>query len=944
MAVIKIKRKDDKGWWELVAGDSGPTGPTGLTGPAGLGGPTGPTGPDGAQGNLGPTGPTGDIGSTGSEGPTGPTGDTGDQGIQGDEGPTGPTGSTGLEGPTGPTGNTGSTGAEGPTGPTGSTGVQGDEGPTGPTGNTGLQGDEGPTGPTGPIGDTGSEGPTGPTGPAATDHGVLNGLEDDDHLQYILHSLAGAVNDFLIASGANTYVKKTLAETGAILEGDIQHNNLQGYDAAYHFTEGSIDHGAIAGLGDNDHTQYILHSLADAANDFLVASGANTFIKKTLAETGAILEGDIQHDNLQGVTAAEHISWTPITLNAGHDCDTIGPGLYRWNATNPANSPADYVMMVEHAGISRNMQMVWGGYPHASRGMWVRRKDSGVWTAWQQFYNADQVDSIAGAYVPLTGDVQLTGGLQIPGGRFTGWDHYSGAQAVELGVSGGEGHILCYYRNAATYHKLNITALNIDIDTQGGTLTLEGAGITATSNVLIAHAAGGEMLALRDTGGSTAVNSEVYIRFQYAAGTDMGYVGFGSTGNDNMQVYVSPGDLLLYGAGTLIATVHVSGITIANSKYLYTDQVLARDSGGLMLRDDSGTYGVFIEDGGDVGVCHSAPAYPLHIKHADNELFMIESTDAYCWMLMTDGITTIKMGIDNAQERWELHTDTGGVAAFSIHSGVAVYCTYNIADDDGHLWIKRLSGTGLCINMTGFGANAVVNTCHINFGWAAGTAATIGYTHGGNDDFYLRNIYGGIRFETANVERMFLDETGGISGTAIKDQDTMSSNSNKHLATQQSIKAYADNHLSSYSFSIYRSTNLTNVSGGATSYTVVFNVERWDPGADVTTTTYTAPTDGVYHFTARLRLDAIDQACDYYILYIMTPNKSFGVAIDPGRFSDDPSYWFIEISCLADMDYLDTAYLRLDSAAGTKQTDIVGQPDTLWSYFSGIRLSGTDVV
>lgn len=71
---------------------------------------------------------------------------------------------------------------------------------------------------------------------------------------------------------------------------------------------GSIaDHGALGGLTDDDHTQYILHSLADAANDFLVASAANTFVKKTLAETGAILEDDIDHGNIQGLdTGADH--------------------------------------------------------------------------------------------------------------------------------------------------------------------------------------------------------------------------------------------------------------------------------------------------------------------------------------------------------------------------------------------------------------------------------------------------------------------------------------------------------------------------------------------------------------------------------------------------------------------------------------------------------------
>jgi hypothetical protein len=49
----------------------------------------------------------------------------------------------------------------------------------------------------------------------------------------------------------------------------------------------------------------------------LVASGADTFVKKTLAETGAILEGDISHDNLVDFVANEHIDHTGVTLTAG---------------------------------------------------------------------------------------------------------------------------------------------------------------------------------------------------------------------------------------------------------------------------------------------------------------------------------------------------------------------------------------------------------------------------------------------------------------------------------------------------------------------------------------------------------------------------------------------------------------------------------------------------
>jgi len=83
---------------------------------------------------------------------------------------------------------------------------------------------------------------------------------------YIPHSLANAANDFLVASADDTFVKKTLAETGAILEGDIDHGNIQG-------------------LSDDDHTQYIKDSEFTKDSSVLVGTGAGTFA----AEDGATL-------------------------------------------------------------------------------------------------------------------------------------------------------------------------------------------------------------------------------------------------------------------------------------------------------------------------------------------------------------------------------------------------------------------------------------------------------------------------------------------------------------------------------------------------------------------------------------------------------------------------------------------------------------------------------
>jgi len=55
------------------------------------------------------------------------------------------------------------------------------------------------------------------TSSIATDHGSLGGLADDDHTQYIKHSLATAVSNFLVASGAGVFIKKTLAEVKTLL-------------------------------------------------------------------------------------------------------------------------------------------------------------------------------------------------------------------------------------------------------------------------------------------------------------------------------------------------------------------------------------------------------------------------------------------------------------------------------------------------------------------------------------------------------------------------------------------------------------------------------------------------------------------------------------------------------------------------------------------------------
>jgi hypothetical protein len=324
------------------------------------------------------------------------------------------------------------------------------------------------------------------------DHGGMDGLLDNDHTQYILHSLATAASDFLVASGSGTFVKKTLAETGAILEADIQHDNLQsipaedhithsgvsitagagltgggtisatrdiavgagtgitvnandvatndgeivhanlsGYDANDHIDhttvsviagtlltgggtiaadrtlnvdEASIDHGSIAGLTDDDHTQYTKHALATAANDFLVASGSGAFVKKTLAETIAILAHTATHER-GGADA----------IDGDHLDITYTPTNY-----TPSTTPAEAAHVDDLAahlyGIDTQLAAAGGGgFPTGTK-MWFYQAAAPTdWTVDNTL--GDKVLAVHGtsAYASSTGGGQQQGSFTYTG-------------------------------------------------------------------------------------------------------------------------------------------------------------------------------------------------------------------------------------------------------------------------------------------------------------------------------------------------------------------------------------------------------------------------------------------------------------------------------------------------------------------------------------------------
>jgi len=153
-------------------------------------------------------------------------------------------------------------------------------------------------------------------GGGVSDHGALTGLADDDHTQYALadgsrgtFEVAGAVAAHAAASDPHTGYQKE-SEKGAV-------NGYASLDATTRVpmaqlasgtpdgtkfirddgtlqtpTGGTSDHGALTGLGDDDHTQYQLRSEENAASGYAGLDGAGRVAYAQLP-TDIATDGDV---------------------------------------------------------------------------------------------------------------------------------------------------------------------------------------------------------------------------------------------------------------------------------------------------------------------------------------------------------------------------------------------------------------------------------------------------------------------------------------------------------------------------------------------------------------------------------------------------------------------------------------------------------------------------
>lgn len=146
-------------------------------------------------------------------------------------------------------------------------------------------------------------------GNGVSDHGLLTGLEDNDHPQYTLvTSFTGHSGNF--TNPHNVTATQVGAPTIAQFTGHTG-------DSSIHFTVSSIDHGLISGLSDNDHPQYTLVTTftghtGNYSNPHQVTAnqvGAPTTAQFT-GHTGNsaihFTQSEINHDSIQNIGFYPH--------------------------------------------------------------------------------------------------------------------------------------------------------------------------------------------------------------------------------------------------------------------------------------------------------------------------------------------------------------------------------------------------------------------------------------------------------------------------------------------------------------------------------------------------------------------------------------------------------------------------------------------------------------
>lgn len=137
-------------------------------------------------------------------------------------------------------------------------------------------------------------------------------------------------------------------------------------------------------------------------------------------------------------------------------------------------------------------------------------------------------------------------------------------------------------------------------------------------------------------------------------------------------------------------------------------------------------------------------------------------------------------------------------------------------------------------------------------------------------------------------------------------------------------------------FMLTQSSNLYNVTGSGTNYTILFDTERFDIGGNVASSVFTAPVTGKYLLCGVVSVYGITAAADDLQFNIVTSNETYTQQTQ--NANDLTDYEGHSITIVADMEAGDTAHLTIQVSGEASNVCDIACSNARTS-FSGCLLS-----
>jgi hypothetical protein len=280
--------------------------------------------------------------------------------------------------------------------------------------------------------------------------------------------------------------------------------------------------------------------------------------------------------------------------------------------------------------------------------------------------------------------------------------------------------------------------------TAAGRAILDDADATAQRTTL-GLAIGSDVQAYDATLGGIAATDTAADQLIYSNGVNtFTTTGFSAAARTLLDD-ATTGDMLT----TLGVTNPLATFTQNDNQRIGTDEIRARDADGLKLYDDSGAAGIFVEDGGEVGIGTTSPSYLLDVNASTTGGTVAQVRNPTAG---TGNYASVRVDTDAGTMDIVTLSSTWTTNGWNVQAGSSIG-----AHGVGGLSVGTSNGVGVLRLYTG-GSSAANERMRIdsagNVGIGTTTPATllhVAKTGGGTQDAALYSASGGANGDGARV-------------------------------------------------------------------------------------------------------------------------------------------------------------------------------------------------